>query len=402
MYAANIESYEILRGSVLILKKYHVESMSEFELFTFLLNELNNNLELGLDVEEQSDRIVINGKKIKNNENCQNSYLKIFTQIEPNILSKLSSLGISISYDLYLSDYLVSSFNSYNWVMLQKDFNNMWRGNYSPNIAVLRNKVGNYVICRLTEQNENLKIGDEIIEINGIPSKYIGCGLFQKKLVNETNNINFTISRDTLKSLFRFLSVKNPTKEFDYLLINDTICYLKVIDSMNKGFTSRVEERIKEDSGKIEKIIIDLRGTLGGRLDEMLEFADLFLQKGIAIAKVESRVVDFNEVHMSQRNELIPTAKVIVLIDNWTSSLAEVVAGIVQISNRGIIIGEKSNGTGAMQSLLPYIDYYVKFNVSELYIGNNNALNGVGIIPDIEIINTESSIDEVSKFAVEY
>lgn len=395
------EEYYLLQNSISKIKESHVESMTDFVLFSLLLCELNSNLKLELDIDVYNEEIIVDKNRIENNNNCTDKFLSIFTQIKPEIISKLSLLDIPISYDLYLSDYLVSSIEFNAWVMLQDDLNNLMKSIAYNSISVLRNKKGKYNVSKLTESNETLKVGDEIIKVNGTPSEYIGFGLFNKILISKTDDIIFTISRDTLNVAFHFPEMINKLNEFDYKLINNNTCYLDVNSFLNADFTTRVKNKIEIDKKEIDKIIIDLRGCLGGTLDEMANFADLFLKKEIIIAEIKSRNNLYNITFISEKEELISDAQIIVLIDNWTSSGAEIVAGIIQKTGRGILIGEKTSASGNIQKVFPFLNYSIKLTVAELFIGKDQNVERSSVIPDYEILNTDLNVDEVLNFAID-
>ena len=158
---------------------------------------------------------------------------------------------------------------------------------------------------------------------------------------------------------------------------------------MNAGFTTMVKNKIEIDKKEIDKIIIDLRGCLGGTLDEMAKFADLFLKKKIIIAEIKSRNILYNKTFISEKKELIPNAQIVVLIDNWTSSGAEIVAGIIQENGRGILVGEKTSASGNIQKVFPFLNYYIKLTVAELFIGKDHNVERSSVIPDFEILNTD-------------
>ncbi len=109
-------------------------------------------------------------------------------------------------------------------------------------------------------------------------------------------------------------------------------------------------------------LVIDLRRNPGGFLDESLMLADLFLKPGSTLASTVQRIPDAEayETGIDSYNDrwpqLVPDLPIVVLVDRFTASGAEILAGALQDYDRALVLGERSFGKGVVQTVmrLPY------------------------------------------------
>jgi carboxyl-terminal processing protease len=99
-----------------------------------------------------------------------------------------------------------------------------------------------------------------------------------------------------------------------------------------------------------QKMVVDLRGTAGGSLDEAVTVANLFIKDGM-IAQTSGRENKTLKTFTADPKAAIFSGPVVALIDSGTAGAAEVVASALLERNRGQVVGEKSFGAGAEQQL---------------------------------------------------
>lgn len=100
--------------------------------------------------------------------------------------------------------------------------------------------------------------------------------------------------------------------------------------------------------------VIDLRGNPGGLLDAAIQILDMVVEKGPELLTTRGRNDEGNRKFVSQTDPIIDiSAAVVVLIDGGSASASEIVAGVVQDLDRGIVVGNKSFGKGLVQSVYP-------------------------------------------------
>lgn len=106
-------------------------------------------------------------------------------------------------------------------------------------------------------------------------------------------------------------------------------------------------------------VVVDLRGNPGGYLDESLMVADNFLPRGQAVASVgqrDGRGGVAKQSYRAQRPALIPDKPIVVLVDEFTASAAEIVAGALQDHDRAVLVGTRTFGKGVVQTVYPLSD----------------------------------------------
>lgn len=110
---------------------------------------------------------------------------------------------------------------------------------------------------------------------------------------------------------------------------------------------TRVQELIKQGA---QKLVLDLRGTAGGSIEEAVAVANLFIKDGM-IAQTSGREGKTLKTFTADPKAAIFAGPVVALIDSGTAGAAEVVASALLERNRGQVVGEKSFGAGAEQQL---------------------------------------------------
>jgi carboxyl-terminal processing protease len=110
---------------------------------------------------------------------------------------------------------------------------------------------------------------------------------------------------------------------------------------------ARLQDLIKQGA---QKMVIDLRGTAGGAIDEAVAVANLFIKDGM-IAQTSGREGKSLKTFSADPKAAIFSGPVVGLIDSGTAGAAEVVASALLERNRGQVVGEKSFGAGAEQQL---------------------------------------------------
>jgi len=110
---------------------------------------------------------------------------------------------------------------------------------------------------------------------------------------------------------------------------------------------ARLQELMKQGA---QKVVLDMRGTAGGSLDEAVSVANLFIKDG-TLAQTSGREGRALKTFSADAKAAMFSGPVVALIDSGTAGAAEVVASAFIDRNRGQVVGEKSFGAGAEQQL---------------------------------------------------
>lgn len=119
--------------------------------------------------------------------------------------------------------------------------------------------------------------------------------------------------------------------------------------------TNQELQQAIRDLGALDGLILDLRGNGGGYLDQSVQVANTFLRPGSLVVSTEGRTARPERLTANNKPSF-PQGKVIVLVDEFSASASEIVAGAVQDWDRGLIIGRPTFGKGLVQRQFPLID----------------------------------------------
>jgi len=154
-------------------------------------------------------------------------------------------------------------------------------------------------------------------------------------------------------------------------------------DKLTKD-TTRALSDLNTQLGKLDKLIIDLRGNRGGLLTESVSISGLFLDGG-EVLSARGRDASDNERYNAEAGELYSDAKIVVLMSPGSASAAEIVAGAIQDRGRGVVLGRRSFGKGSVQSVIPLgpEDGALRLTTQKYFTPSGQSIQGRGIMPDL-------------------
>jgi carboxyl-terminal processing protease len=157
-------------------------------------------------------------------------------------------------------------------------------------------------------------------------------------------------------------------------------------------------ERLKREGA--EGIILDLRGNGGGRLDEAVASASVFVEEG-DIVTTRGRATG-EEVYDALGDALDPVPMV-VLIDGGTASASEILAAALSDYGLATLVGEKTFGKGTVQESVPLPDgSAINLTVAEYFTSEDISIANKGIPPDVKApADLETERDEALDQALE-
>jgi carboxyl-terminal processing protease len=206
-----------------------------------------------------------------------------------------------------------------------------------------------------------LLAGDKIIYVND--SLVAGRQLSDEKVMGMLKGprgtiVNIKLLRKGYRDLlpFEITRDKIPIASVDVsYMVNNKIGYIKI----NNFAVTTYEEFMKsllDLKGKgMSGLILDLRENSGGVMESAIKIADQFLNEGQMIVYTEGRSQPRNESRANGKGEF-ETGDLVLLIDEWSASASEILAGAIQDNDRGTIIGRRSFGKGLVQEPIPFSD----------------------------------------------
>jgi len=129
------------------------------------------------------------------------------------------------------------------------------------------------------------------------------------------------------------------------------------------------------DSEHMHGIILDLRSNPGGMLTAAVDVSDLFLNRDKVIVSTRGRVKKANRTFVSITDPVYGEKPLIILVNRFSASASEIVAGAVQDHDRGIVIGDTTFGKGLVQTLFPLSrDSAVKITTAKYYTPSGRCI----------------------------
>ncbi len=126
----------------------------------------------------------------------------------------------------------------------------------------------------------------------------------------------------------------------------------------------------------MEGLIFDLRANPGGLLEEGVAVSDLFLNRGSDVVETRSRIADQNDVYRASREPIDADLPVVVLVDAFSASASEIVAGALQDHDRALVVGTPTFGKGSVQTLFPLAGgNYLKLTTAKWYTPNGRSIH---------------------------
>lgn len=240
-----------------------------------------------------------------------------------------------------------------------------------------------------------IKAGDKVVEIDGKSTE----GMELDEAVNllrgeKGTEVTLGIKRENVEELLGItiirdiIEVKAVKKEV--MGRNNNLGYIR-ITTFNVNTGPELEEvlnEFKKDSN-IQGIILDFRNNPGGLLDSAIEIASKFIKEG-SIVHIKDR--DGIVATIKSRGNKFPEWPLFVLVNEGSASASEIVAGAIQDSKRGKLLGMKTFGKGVVQQVFNLNDGSgIAITTSEYFTPSERSIDHIGIEPDILVEPVEDS-----------
>lgn len=272
-----------------------------------------------------------------------------------------------------------------------KDYTESLMGNFvGIGIYMVKNTEKNLIqvlspIKESPAEKAGIQSGDFIVTVDD--KEYTGEDMTEaanKIKGEEGTKVKLGILRGEQKLTFEIERKKITTNPVVENIFNNTIGYLE-ISSFDEGVAEDFKTKYQDLKEKgITSLIIDLRDNGGGLVDEALKILDYIVPKNQNILIT----VDKNgkEEVTKTKNDVLIDMPIVVLINENTASASEITAGALKDLGEATIVGKKSYGKGVIQQLLSLDNGGgLKVTVEEYYTPNKTKINGVGIIPNVEV-----------------
>lgn len=217
---------------------------------------------------------------------------------------------------------------------------------------------------------DNYTFVEAINHIRGKKGTQVKLTIIRK---GEENTQDITIKRDTIV----VESVKWGMKDGNIMYVR-----ISQFGEDTKGLVNKMaDEALKKN---ISGMVIDLRDDPGGLLDQCIDITSLFIPEGtVVIEKDRDGKENKSQTTQLPRLKDIP---LVVLVNGGSASASEIMAGAIQDTGRGKLIGEKTFGKGSVQNLVDLKDgSEVKVTIAKWFTPKGRGIDKTGIEPDIKV-----------------
>ncbi|MDD2622233.1 MAG: S41 family peptidase [Bacteroidales bacterium] len=180
------------------------------------------------------------------------------------------------------------------------------------------------------------------------------------------------VSKNVVREEIKFPNVAYASK------VGDDIGYIYLTQFMENASLDVKNAFLSLKEEGIKSLILDLRGNGGGLLHEAVNIVNLFVDKGELIVSTKGKLSDKNQFYYTQNEVLDANIPLVVLVDGFSASASEIVAGAIQDLDRGVVIGRRTFGKGLVQNVLPLsYNTNLKVTVSKYYIPSGRCIQKV-------------------------
>jgi carboxyl-terminal processing protease len=245
-------------------------------------------------------------------------------------------------------------------------------------------------------EKADLRTGDKIIAVDGIDMTGVAGELVRQKVIGPAGSqVILTILRSGQEPFDVSITRASITiPSVDHRMLDNNIGYVRILifaDNTKEQLRAALEDLI---ANKPTGLILDLRNNGGGYLESAVDVASEFIDSGIIV--YEEYGDGHRNTFQARRGGLATDIPMVVLINKGTASASEIVAGAIQDTGRGKLVGVTSYGKGSVQlpTILKNQEGAVHITVARWLTPNERTIQGIGLTPDEEVPITDQDLSE--------
>jgi carboxyl-terminal processing protease len=202
-----------------------------------------------------------------------------------------------------------------------------------------------------------LRFGDRIMEVDGVKMAGKSSLEVRDKIRGPRGSVvKLTLERSVDKRIQKVDITRDAVPQPsipDAYMLKPGVGYIDMTRGFNYTTTDELLDSLERLHAKgMTSLVLDLRNNPGGFLDQAIHVAEVFLKNGQLILTQKGRN-GFRDNSYESRNNSPDLTPLVILINQYTASASEIVAGAMQDHDRALIVGETSFGKGLVQSIIP-------------------------------------------------
>ncbi|MBI4233085.1 MAG: S41 family peptidase [Chloroflexi bacterium] len=268
-----------------------------------------------------------------------------------------------------------------------------FQGSFEGIGAEVYNQGGKLILNPLSgspAEKAGIRAGDMVVEINGASTEGFSV-LDAVRLIRGPRGSKVTLTvlhlSETQPVPIEILRGVITLESVHWNMTNDSLAYVR-ISSFYENTDQALESKLKEALVKgAQGVVLDLRNNPGGYLSVVVDVASHFLREGLVVYEVDGvgKRRDW-KVHKVGVTTDLP---VVVLVNQFSASGSEVLAGTLQDHERARVVGTKTFGKGSVNLLRPLSDGGgLYFTSARWYTPKGRLIEGLGLEPDVPVVAT--------------
>lgn len=244
-------------------------------------------------------------------------------------------------------------------------------------------------------EKAGLKRGDVIKSVDGIDvqNDYDKAGLYLRG--QASSSIKIKVERPGQGEMdfdVSFEKIELPNVPY-FGMVNSEVGYIKLTgfrDDAGKEVKDALRDLKKQGANKV---ILDLRDNGGGLLNEAVNISNVFIDKGELVVTTKGKLDEMNATYKALNAATDTDIPLAVLINSSSASASEIVAGVMQDYDRGVLIGRKSYGKGLVQRTLPLsYNSQMKVTIAKYYTPSGRCIQAI----DYSTRNEDGSVGKIA------
>lgn len=244
-------------------------------------------------------------------------------------------------------------------------------------------------------EEAGMRAGDKIVYVNDV---YYSAYEMDKAVSvmrgtpGETVKVTVVRNLDTVD--FEITRKVVSINYAEYQILDGNIGYVMVYDFLGNAYECFAEAIEAFKAANVTGMIIDLRNNGGGLVDTCVNMADLILPEGVVVS-TRDKAGNVEEERIDGEYYDVP---MVVLVNEYSASASEILAGAIRDYNAGTLVGTKTFGKGVVQSVISFPDGSgMKVTIARYYTPSGECIHEVGIEPDVVV---ELDEDAVTRYGI--
>jgi carboxyl-terminal processing protease len=253
-------------------------------------------------------------------------------------------------------------------------------------------------------RHAGVRVGDTIVSIDGVSARHLDMTSARARILGPTNShVHLVLLRGSkpVDVNVRRGIVRAPVVESSLLSYAGRRWGDLQLPAFRTGAAAALRSQIHALTLRgATGLVLDLRQNPGGFLDQAVAVSSLFLDRGVVVSLAGAHSP--REVYRARSHRAATRLPLVVLVDRYSASSAEIVAAALQDNQRATLVGERTFGKGLVQTIDPLDNgAALELTIARYTTPAGKDISGVGIVPAVHAVdNPATARDEALETAL--